>query len=137
MTYGVKLVRMVHRLPIAAAKARFAECIRRAERGEVIVLMRHGRPVARLAGLDAGSDYPVTGGVGEDGARLAGEVRESSAALGTPQPPSAISEGRRRALARLLEEEIWPRVPEELLDQGISKQEREEILGLGGDEGEV
>lgn len=35
-------------IAIAAAKARLAEIVRRVERGEEIVLTRHGRPVARV-----------------------------------------------------------------------------------------
>lgn len=33
---------------VAEAKARFAECVRRAEGGEVVVLSRHGRVVAAI-----------------------------------------------------------------------------------------
>ncbi len=33
---------------VADAKARFAEFVRRAETGEVVVLSRHGKPVAAL-----------------------------------------------------------------------------------------
>lgn len=35
------------------------------------------------------------------------------------------------ALRRLLEDEIWPQIPPELLGKGISKAEREELLGYG------
>lgn len=35
-------------IPIAEAKARFADLVRRAEAGEEIELTRYGRPVARL-----------------------------------------------------------------------------------------
>jgi antitoxin VapB len=39
------------------------------------------------------------------------------------------SEGE--SLRQFLEREIWPLVPPELLGRGISKAEREEILGYG------
>ncbi len=35
------------------------------------------------------------------------------------------------AFRHWLETEIWPNVPKELLGKGISKAEREEIMGLG------
>jgi prevent-host-death family protein len=113
---------MEPRISIGEAKARFAEWIRRAERGEAVVLTRHGRPVARLVGLGAGRS--------ESGARAAAEGREGEAAYGAPRRAPATPESRRAALEKLLEEQIWPRVPEELLGKGISKREREEILGL-------
>jgi len=41
-------------IPIAEAKARLSECIRRAERGEVLVLTRHGKAaVALVSAKDA------------------------------------------------------------------------------------
>ena len=67
--------------------------------------------------------------------RSSEEVREAGPAyrVAGPSPPVS-AEQRRRSLERLLAEEIWPRVPEGLLDKGIGKREREEILGLGGEE---
>lgn len=38
---------------------------------------------------------------------------------------------RRGDLARFLETQIWPQIPEELRGRPISKAEREEILGYG------
>ena len=35
-------------IPVSEAKARLTDLVRRAEAGEDIVLMRHGRPAARL-----------------------------------------------------------------------------------------
>jgi prevent-host-death family protein len=39
-------------LSAARAKAEFAECVRKAETGEAIVITRHGRPVAALVRAD-------------------------------------------------------------------------------------
>lgn len=39
---------MARMLSAARAKARFAECVRKAEAGEAVVITRHGRPVAAL-----------------------------------------------------------------------------------------
>jgi antitoxin VapB len=43
---------------------------------------------------------------------------------------------RKRSLEEIrewLETEVWPNIPEELRGRGISKAEREEILGYGPD----
>ncbi|MFC3229430.1 type II toxin-antitoxin system Phd/YefM family antitoxin [Marinibaculum pumilum] len=40
-------------IPVTDAKGRLTDLIRRAEAGEEILLTRHGRPVARLVGLQA------------------------------------------------------------------------------------
>lgn len=42
---------LVMKLPVAEAKKRFCELIDRAERGETVVIVRHGREVARVAPL--------------------------------------------------------------------------------------
>ena len=95
------------------AKAHFAECVRAAERGRTTILTRHGRPVARLVPLDAI------------------EVREPSTNYEARSAPSVRSpEARKAALQRLLEQEIWPQIPEEMIGKAPSKEERERILGL-------
>jgi antitoxin VapB len=38
---------------------------------------------------------------------------------------------RRRSLRRLLETEIWPLVPDEVRGRRLTKDEEEEILGIG------
>jgi prevent-host-death family protein len=48
-------------IAIADAEARFADLIRRAENGEIIVLTRHGKPVARLTGAPRPLDFPLFG----------------------------------------------------------------------------
>jgi prevent-host-death family protein len=108
---------------IADVKAHFAECIREAEAGRTIVVSRHGRPVARL------------GPVGEEALRAAvmqqpSEVAEKTLPYaGDERTAPLTSTARRAALRALLEEEIWPRVPKGLLGKGVTKQEREQILG--------
>ncbi len=61
----------------------------------------------------------------------AGELREPGPAYGAGRPVPSSPDSRREALARLLAEAVWPRVPERLLDRGLAKREREEILGYG------
>jgi prevent-host-death family protein len=47
-------IRATTEIPIAEAKAKLSECIRRAEGGEVILLTRHGRAaVALISASDA------------------------------------------------------------------------------------
>ncbi len=119
---------MDDRISIAAAKARLAECIRQAERGRTLVLTRHGRPVARLVPFD-----------GPPRARPAGEVRETEARYPATELAGASkiedrqsvfdSHERKAALVRAFEAAIWPRLPEDQVGKGVSKREREEILG--------
>jgi prevent-host-death family protein len=124
----------LHSRTIGDAKAHFAECIREAEAGGSIVLTRHGREVARLGPI--GAPDPREG----EGCRPATRAREDCLVAGgiaesvTPyaaMPDRAFqaAPARRAALRRRLDEEIWPRIPEELLGTAITKREREEILG--------
>lgn len=46
---------------IAEAKARFADMIRRVEKGESIVITRHGRPVAELRAAPVPATLPLFG----------------------------------------------------------------------------
>jgi prevent-host-death family protein len=39
-------------IPISEAKARLADLVRRAEKGDNVVLTRHGRPIVRLARVE-------------------------------------------------------------------------------------
>ncbi len=48
-------------IPVAEAKARFAELIRRAVAGEEIELTRYGRPVARIVDTNRSSGRPLIG----------------------------------------------------------------------------
>lgn len=43
-----------------------------------------------------------------------------------------VREDRTDELMRFLREEIWPKIPPELLGRGISQAEQDEILGYGG-----
>lgn len=43
------------------------------------------------------------------------------------------SADRATRLKEFLEREVWPHIPADLLGKGISKAEREEILGIGSD----
>ena len=107
------------------AKAHFAECVREAEAGRSIVLTRHGRAVARLE--------PIRDSRLGDGERdLPEDVADPATLYVATSPPAFRSPAARRAaLRRHLVEEIWPRIPKELLTRGITKREREEILGYG------
>jgi hypothetical protein len=64
-----------------------------------------------------------------------GVVAEPATTYPVTLPPPAFrsTEARREALRRQLVEQIWPRIPKELLGVGVGKREQEEILGNGGD----
>jgi antitoxin (DNA-binding transcriptional repressor) of toxin-antitoxin stability system len=107
---------------IADVKAHFAECVRDAEAGRVTIVTRHGRAVARLE--------PSSRAQRDMDRSSADEVAEPTPSYPARPPRVPHSrEARRAALHALLVEEIWPRVPKELLGKGVSKREREEILG--------
>jgi len=78
--------------------------------------------------------------------RLAAEVAELTGETKTEAVRKALEERKQRLAPRVappdmaervdrfrkyLEEKVWPNVPAELREKGISKQEREEILGYG------
>lgn len=118
-------------LPIGQAKARFAECVRQVEGGDTIVLTRHGRPVARLTTVGAAASPRSDIGP-------AAEIREALQPYepdseASPRVPASVAESRRDALLLLLQESIWPRIPEEYLGKAPDKREREEILGFGSE----
>jgi prevent-host-death family protein len=61
---------MTRSVTAAQAKGKLAECIRKAESGEAVIITRHGKPVAVLVGADR---VPRTGAGREGGlATLAG-----------------------------------------------------------------
>jgi antitoxin VapB len=55
-------------------------------------------------------------------------LEDRKAKLEAEQPPK-----KTRGLREYLEKHIWPTIPAELRGKGISKEEREEILGYGPD----
>lgn len=72
---------------------------------------------------------------GADGVRAASEVREHLGAYEARSlPPFRSSEARKVAIERLLEEEIWPQIPREMIGKAPTKEERQEILGWGEEE---
>lgn len=44
---------MARKLSAAQAKSQLADCLRRAEHGEPVIITRHGKPVAALVGVDS------------------------------------------------------------------------------------
>jgi antitoxin VapB len=75
--------------------------------------------------------------------RLAEEVAEITGETKTRAVKVALDERLRRlkrrvvrrnradALRRLLEDEIWPQIPRDVLGKPVTKEEREAILGYG------
>ena len=115
------------------AKAHFAECVREVENGRTVVLTRHGRPVARfvpVAGLDEDGDWLSN----RDRPHDAGEIREHLVEYETHATPVVWdAQARRESLQRLLEDEIWPLIPPEMIGWSPTRKEREEILGISED----
>ena len=48
-------------IPVAEAKARFSELVKRAQAGEEIVVTRHGKPVARVVPAAVEDELPRIG----------------------------------------------------------------------------
>ncbi len=48
-------------IPVAEAKARFSELVKRAQAGEEIVVTRHGKPVARVVPAAVENELPRIG----------------------------------------------------------------------------
>ncbi len=51
---------MVMQASVAQAKSQLADLLRRAERGEEVVIARHGQPVARLVAIQRPGPPPVS-----------------------------------------------------------------------------
>jgi prevent-host-death family protein len=118
---------------IGDAKAHFAECVRKVEEGQTVVLTRHGRPVARLVPLETMDDDTERIQSGPRRSQVS-NVRESVVEYEGREDSSGYKpEARRKILQRLFEEEIWPQLPRDLIGKGPSKREREQILGIGED----
>lgn len=97
-----------------------------------MVITRHGRPVARLEPMPEESP--------REAERRAAEEVASPGGVAEPATPYAVTPvvfetpaARRAALHRRLVDEIWSRIPSDLLGRGVTKQEREEILGYASD----
>ncbi len=69
---------MARRVTAAQAKSGLAECIRKAERGEAVIITRHGKPVAALVGADRLAQF-TRAGAGRGLAALAGGWEGSEA----------------------------------------------------------
>lgn len=72
-------------------------------------------------------------------AELAGETKTQAIAVALRERLERLRaaetrEERAERLRRVLEEEIWPLIPPEVLDRlPLTKAEREEILGIGAE----
>ena len=69
-------------------------------------------------------------------AKLAGETKTEAVKKALEERRARLASGRLRRdraseVMRFLEREVWPKVPRKLLGRGVSKREREKILGYG------
>jgi prevent-host-death family protein len=90
---------MARRVSAARAKSQLADCLRKAENGEAVIITRHGKAVAALVGVDrvavgarknSGTGAGLAGLAGgwkgsEDLVRALGKVRRSR-----PRRPIAL-----------------------------------------------
>ncbi|HEX3782182.1 MAG TPA: type II toxin-antitoxin system VapB family antitoxin [Pseudonocardiaceae bacterium] len=81
---------------------------------------------------------PETEQLAAEVAALTGETKTGAIrrALRTERDKLVVQddfEQRRARFRRFLEEEIWPLIPEDQLGKPLSKEEEEEILGIGSD----
>lgn len=67
----------------------------------------------------------LTGESKTDAVRRALEERKARLSL------LAVRRDRKQEVLRYLTREVWPRLPSEVLGQGISREEQDEILGYG------
>jgi len=75
---------MARKLSTAQAKSQLADCLRKAENGEPLIITRHGKPVAALVGIDRIALPKLTGARAAGGlAELAGGWKGSNALVRT------------------------------------------------------
>lgn len=72
----------------------------------------------------------LTGETEDEAVRKALEERKRRLAPRSEPVPADRAE-RFERFKKYLEEEVWPKIPADLREKGISKEEREEILGYG------
>jgi antitoxin VapB len=80
---------------------------------------------------------PETERLAAEVAKLTGESKTRAVRVALQERKKRLElerpKGARRPLLQFFEEEIWPHIPADQLGKPISKEEREEILGLGPD----
>ena len=97
---------------IHEAKTHLSRLLERVRRGATIIIAKAGKPVARLVPIGEG---PVARQVREP--RVIPEAR-----------PGADCAGR---LRRLLEQEVWPRLPADQVGRVLTREEEDAVLGYG------
>lgn len=79
---------------ILDARNKFSALVERAENGEEVVITRHGKPVARLVGMEKDTDSERRTRA-RDAVRAIREMRGEVKALGDTTVKGLIEEGRR------------------------------------------
>lgn len=97
---------------IHQAKTHFSKLIERVRRGASVVIAKAGKPVARLVPVGEGP--------------AARQVREPRIL-----PESRPGTARAERLRRLMEQEVWPRLPKSQAGRALTRNEEDEILGYG------
>jgi len=86
---------VARKLSAAQAKSQLADCLRKAENGEPIIITRHGKAVAALVGLDR-----VALGKRSDARTGAGLATLAGGWKGSDDLVKALWQGRRRTRPR-------------------------------------
>ena len=79
---------------------------------------------------------PLVEALAAEVADLAGETKTEAVRKALEERRARLASGlphrdRTSEVMRFLEREVWPKVPRKLLGRGVSKRERERILGYG------
>lgn len=101
---------MAETVNIHQAKTHFSRLIERVRRGASVVIAKAGKPVARLVPVGEGP--------------AARQVREPRT---LPETRPGIARAER--LRRLMEQEVWPRIPNSQSGRMLTRDEEDEILG--------
>jgi len=101
---------MADTVNIHEAKTHLSRLLERVRRGATIVIAKAGKPVARLVPIGEG---PV-----------ARQVREPRVV-----PDARPGADRADRVRRLLEKEVWPRLPADKAGRGLNRDEESAILG--------
>lgn len=103
---------MADTVNIHEAKTHLSRLLERVRRGATVTIAKAGMPVAQLVPIG----IPPS-------ARRAREP--------TQLPDGGVTSERATRLARFLEQEVWPVVPQREAGRTLTREEEDEVLGYG------
>jgi prevent-host-death family protein len=105
---------MAETVNVHEAKTHLSRLLERVRRGATVIIAKAGQPIAQLVPIGEG---PV-----------ARQVREARTL-----PVARTSTDRSTRLRRLMQQEVWPGIPDSESGRALTRQEEDEILGYGTD----